>query len=153
MSLFEGKALEVIHRLDETRREFTDMKKALLAAYGYSVDDLKAQFFTASLENNETTIQFAARLKGLFTQWQKKDGAAETVEGIVDLFLRAQFLKSCPEPLVARLKINKATSLDAIKETANSYLEAHGKRSKASKWAQSEPPLTEKHIASVVGQV
>ena len=60
MSLFEGKALEVIHRLDENAREYKDMKEALLAAYGMSVDDLKRQFFSATLGEDETAIQFAA---------------------------------------------------------------------------------------------
>lgn len=90
MSLFEGKALEVIHRLDDNSREYKDMKEALLAAYGMSVDDLKYQFSSASINDDETAIQFAARLKGYLDQWLKKDGAEETVEGVKDLILCAQ---------------------------------------------------------------
>ena len=37
MSLFEGQALEVIHRLDEQSRKYEDMKNALLSAYGMTI--------------------------------------------------------------------------------------------------------------------
>lgn len=63
MSLFKGKALEVVHRLDEGARECKDMKDALLAAYEMSVDELNRQFFSATLRENEAAIRFAACLK------------------------------------------------------------------------------------------
>ena len=130
MSLFEGKALEVLHRLDENARGYSDMKEALLAAYGLSVDELKKQFYSAKLNGDETASQFAARLKGYFEQWMKKDGAELTVEGIKDLVLRAQYIKSCPEELVARLKMDKVATLDQMKEKADAYFEACSRKKK-----------------------
>ena len=124
MSLFEGQALEVIHRLDENSREYEDMKEALLSAYGKSVEELKEQFFSATLGDDETAVQFAARLKGYFEQWRRKDGADNSLEGIKDLILRAQYLESCPEELVARLKMEKVKSLSKMKELADSYFES-----------------------------
>ena len=146
MSLFEGKALEVIHRLDENAREYKDMKEALLAAYGMSVDDLKRQFFSATLGEDETAIQFAARLKGYFNQWLSKDGAEETVEGIKDLIVRSVFIKSCPEELVAKLKMDKTNTLDVMKETANSYFEANSRKKRPVKSAPSESPASGKVV-------
>ena len=124
MSLFEGQALEIIHRLDDRERDYAHMKDALLAAYGKSVEELKRQFFSASLGDEETPVQYATRLKAYLEQWRKKDGADDTAAGIKDLFLRAQFLQSCPEQLVARLKMDKVNSLDEMKEVADAYFEA-----------------------------
>ena len=140
MSLFEGQALEVIHRLDDQERDYVHMKDALLAAYGKSVDELKRQFFSASLGDEETPVQYATRLKAYLEQWRRKDGAADTAAGIKDLFLRAQFLQSCPEQLVARLKIDKVNSLDEMKEIADAYFEACG-REKTCDSESPEPPL------------
>ena len=148
MSLFEGKALEVIHRLDESARSYSDMKNALLAAYGMSVDQLKRQFFSAKLNDDETAIQFAARLKGYFEQWLEKDGVTQTVEGIKDLVLRAQYIKSCPEELVTRLKMDKVKSLDEMKENADAYFEACGRKKRPvvnyNNTAQNETPINGK---------
>ena len=138
MSLFEGQALEVIHRLDENSREYEDMKEALLSAYGKSVEQLKEQFFSATLGDDETAVQFAARLKGYLEQWRRKDGAEDTLEGLKDLILRAQYVKSCPEELVARLKMDKVNSLEGMKEMAESYFEACGRKKKNMK--ASPPP-------------
>ena len=153
MSLFEGQALEVIHRLDENAREYVDMKEALLAAYGMSVDELKKQFFTAAIKDDETAVQFAARLKGYFDQWRRKDGVEDTVEGIKDLILRAQYVKSCPSELVTRLKMDKVNSLDGMKEMANSYFEACGRKKKPEKSnnAQAEPTEPARGVVNVGG--
>ena len=144
MSLFEGQALEVIHRLDEDARDYECMKEALLSAYGKSVEDLKKQFFSATLGDDETAIQFAARLKGYFEQWRRKDGAEDTAEGIKDLILRAQYVKSCPEELVARVKMDKVNSLEGMKEMAESYFEACGRKKKQVKAnpPPSQPPVS-----------
>ena len=128
LTLFEGRALEVLHRLDASAREYADMKKALLEAFGLSVEELKRQYFSAELKRDETPSQFAARLTGYFDQWREKDGAENTVEGVRDLVLRAQFVKSCPDDLVARLKMDKADSLDKAKVMADHYFEACGRK-------------------------
>ena len=107
------------------------MKDAPKEAYGMSVNELKAQFFSASLDKDETAIQFTARLMSYFNQWLSKDGATETVEDIKDKFFRAQFIKSCPEEITARIKMDKIKSLKDMKETANAY----GKKSKRVKSA------------------
>ena len=134
VTLFEGKPLEIIHRLDQDNRSYRGMKDALLAAYGLSAEKLKDQFFTASIGSNETASQFASRLEAYLRDWQEKDGAENTIEGIKDLFLRAQFVKSCPEDLVARLKIDKVGKLKKMSEVADAYFEAHeGKRIKSVK--------------------
>ena len=145
MSLFEGQALEIIHRLDENSREYKDMKEALLSAYGKSVEELKRQFFAATLGDDETAVQFAARLKGYLEQWRRKDGAEDTAEGIKDLILRAQYVKSCPEELVARLKMDKVNSLEGMKEMAESYFEACGRKKKQVKAnpPPSQPPVSQ----------
>ena len=145
MSLFEGQALEIIHRLDDDARDYENMKEALLSAYGKSAEELKKQFFSASLGDDETAIQFAARLKGYFEQWRRKDGAEDTLEGIKDLILRAQYVKSCPEELVARLKMDKVNSLEGMKEMAESYFEACGRKKKQVKTnpSPSQPPVSQ----------
>lgn len=68
------------------------MKKALLDAYGMNVEQLKEQFFSARLKDDETPSQFAARLTGYKDHWREKDGSENTVEGVKDLILRAQFV-------------------------------------------------------------
>lgn len=148
MSLFEGQALEIIHRLDENARDYDNMKEALLSAYGKSVEELKKQFFSATLGDDETAVQFAARLRGYFEQWRRKDGAEDSIEGIKDLILRAQYVKSCPEELVARLKMDKVNTLEGMKEMAESYFEACGRKKKQVKAnpSPSQPPVSQPNV-------
>ena len=50
------------------------------------------------------------------------------MEGIKDLILRTQFLHSCPSELITRIKIDKVNSLGDMKEMAQNYFEACGRR-------------------------
>ena len=139
------KPLEIIHRLDQDDRDYEKMKTALLAAYGLSAEKLKERFFSASMCNNETASQFASRLGAYLRDWQAKDGAEDTVEGIKDLFLRAQFVKSCPQELVARLKVDKVGNLKEMSEMAEAYFEAYdGKKGKPKPHTEGKSDLASK---------
>ena len=48
MGLFDGEALEVIHRLDPREREYEHLKKAIIDAYGQSADVLEKKSLQCS---------------------------------------------------------------------------------------------------------
>ncbi|MPC45215.1 hypothetical protein E2C01_038907 [Portunus trituberculatus] len=81
VTLFEGKPLEIIHRLDPANRDYKNMKEALLAAYGLPAEKLKEQFFSASMNSNETASQFASRLEAyLRSSLQSDSPSSEQIE-------------------------------------------------------------------------
>ncbi|MPC80660.1 hypothetical protein E2C01_075246 [Portunus trituberculatus] len=79
MNLFDGKPLDLIHRLDTAMRDYKGNKKALLA-YGMTVEDACEQYQRAMLQDNETVTQFCARLRRYLEQWMEKDETPRTVE-------------------------------------------------------------------------
>ncbi|KAK3881580.1 hypothetical protein Pcinc_013962 [Petrolisthes cinctipes] len=126
INLFDGKALSILHRLDSTARDYENMKKALLQAYGLTVDDARNQFWRASLQDKETVAQFSARLTSYLDQWLEKAETPKTLEGVKDLLLRTQLEKSCPPELSAQLKTNKVKMLETMVDMADAHFTAYG---------------------------
>ena len=85
MNLFNGKPLNIILRLAATARTYQGLKKALLMAYGRAKEDVRNQFYKATLQDKETVAQFHARLICNLDQWIEKDETQKTVDGLRDL--------------------------------------------------------------------
>lgn len=62
-SLFEGKPLEILHRLDASDKTYLSMKSALMRACGLTVDEAKLQFNRAMMQDKETAAQFLVRFR------------------------------------------------------------------------------------------
>lgn len=125
-SLFDGKPLEILHRLNASDKTYCSMKSALMRAYGLTVDDAKLQFNRAMMQDRETATQFLVRLSGYLDQWLEKDGTPDTKEGIRDLVLRFQLEKSCPQDLVAQFKIHKIKTAEQMADKADAHFSAFG---------------------------
>jgi len=125
-SLFEGKPLEILHRLDASDKTYLSMKSALMRAYGLTVDEAKLQFNRAMMQDKETAAQFLVRLSGYLDQWLEKDGTPNTKEGLRDLVLRSQLEKSCPQDLVAQFKIHKTKTAEQMADKADAHFSAFG---------------------------
>ncbi|KAK4324414.1 hypothetical protein Pmani_004974 [Petrolisthes manimaculis] len=126
LNLFDGKALSILYRLDPDTRNYASMKKALLQAYGVTVDDARKQFLSASLQDKETVAQFSARLASHLDQWFDKAETPKTLEGIKDLLLRTQLEKSCPPELSAQIKTHKINCLKEMVEMSDAHFTAYG---------------------------
>ena len=124
-SLFDGKALDILHGIYNDSSTFETMKAALLKAYGLTVEDTKLQFHRARLQEKETATQFLDRLKTYLDQWMEKDETPNTREGVIDLILRNQLEKSWPSDLVAQLKLNKVKTASETVEKADAYFTAY----------------------------
>ncbi|XP_045106677.1 centrosomal protein of 63 kDa-like [Portunus trituberculatus] len=126
MNLFDGKPLNILHRLEAATRNYAGMKKALLQAYGKTVEDARSQFQSAMLQDKETVPQFHARLASYLDQWLEKDETPKIVDGIRDLMLRTQLEQSCPPDLVARMKTHKVKDMKTMVDMADAHFAAYG---------------------------
>ncbi|XP_076043623.1 uncharacterized protein LOC143026738 [Oratosquilla oratoria] len=126
MNLFDGKPLDIIHRLDSSMRDYEGMKKALLLAYGKTLEDARDQYQRAMLQDKKTVDQFCARLKSYLDHWMEKDETPQTVEGLRDLMLRTQLEMSCPTELVAKFKTQKVKDLQQMTDLADAHFAAYG---------------------------
>ncbi|MPC57098.1 hypothetical protein E2C01_051072 [Portunus trituberculatus] len=123
MNLFDGKPLNI---LEAATRNYAGMKKALLQAYGKTVEGVRSQFQSAMLQDKETVSQFHARLASYLDQWIEKDETPKTVVGIRDLMLRTQLEQSCPPELVARMKTHKVKDMKTMVDMADAHFAAYG---------------------------
>ncbi|XP_076028738.1 uncharacterized protein LOC143017759 [Oratosquilla oratoria] len=107
-------------------RDYEGMKKALLLAYGKTLEDARDQYQRAVLQDKETVAQFCARLKSYLDHWMEKDETPQTVEGLRDLMLRTQLERSCPTELVAKFKTQKVKDLQQMTDLADAHFAAYG---------------------------
>ncbi|XP_076037605.1 uncharacterized protein LOC143023037 [Oratosquilla oratoria] len=141
MNLFDGKPLDIIHRLDSSMRDYEGMKKALLLAYGKTLEDARDQYQRAMLQDKETVAQFCARLKSYLDHWMEKDETPQTVEGLRDLMLRTQLEKSCPTELVAKFKTQKVKDLQQMTDLADAHFAAYGYHTRKQLHKKLPPPV------------
>ena len=146
LSLFDGSALGVLHRIRGDSRTYEAMKQALLKAYGLSIEDTRKQFHNARIEANETAVQFLDRLLGHLDEWIAKDGTPDTKEGLRDLIIRSQLVRSFPNDLVALVKIDHCHTAKEMAEKADAYFEAHGYHNR-----KSQPPWQKNHSNKASG--
>ena len=73
---------------------------------------------------------FITRLDSYLNKWIELSKIPKTFAGMVQLILTEQFTSTCSNDLATFLKERTCGSLKDLGETANKYLEAHGKQMK-----------------------
>ena len=78
-----------------------------------------------------------------------RSNTERSFEGLKDLFVKEQFIDSCPKELAINLRERTPETLVQIAKIADEYLEAHGKHlfSSASKKPQVQPKVEETKTA------
>ncbi|CAH3182524.1 unnamed protein product [Porites lobata] len=122
-ALLSGRALEVYSRLsEEAAQDYDRVKLALMKRYNLTEDVYRRKF---------------------------RASKPEVDESLKDLFVREQFIDSCPKELAIHLRERAPETLVQIAKIADQYLEAHGKHlfSSASKKPQVQPKVEEAKTA------
>ena len=127
-ALLTGKALDVYSRLSETAAvDYKQLNEALLKGYDLTENGFRTRFRGGKTEDGESPEQFATRLNRYFTRWVELSKTEKAYEGIRELFIREQFLLSCPEDLAINLRERSSSNLEELTKTAEQFLIAHEK--------------------------
>ena len=128
-ALLSGKALDVYSRpSQEDALDYERLKAALLQRYNYTEQGCRQRFREAKPEGAENPDQFVVRLRNYFTQWVKLSDVESSLEGVVELMVKEQFVNSCSKELSVHLMERKPQSLREFAAIAEQYLTAHNKK-------------------------
>lgn len=128
-ALLTGRALDVYSRLSETAAvDYKLLKEALLKRYELTENGFRVRFRGGKPEDGESPEQFITRLNRYLTRWVELSETEKSYEGIRDLFIREQFIVSCPGDLSIYLRERDLKSLDDLAKAAEQFLVAHEKK-------------------------
>ena len=82
----------------------------------------------AEKEEMESPHQYLVRLESYLKKWMDLTEVQKTFEGIMQLILTEQFIAACNEELATFLKERTCKDLKELANTADHYLQAHGKQ-------------------------
>ena len=117
--------------------------------YDLTEDGYRRKFRASKPEVDESPEQFIDRLDTYLLRWLELSNTERSFEGLKDLFVKEQFIDSCPKELAINLRERTPETLVQIAKIADEYLEAHGKHlfSSASKKPQVQPKVEETKTA------
>ena len=108
-ALLGKKSWEVHSRLLQKDTLDNDhLKTAMLQQYNYSEQGYRQR---SRKPKSKDSDQFMVRLKNYFTQWVKLSKMESNFEGVVDLMVKDQFIKSCSKELSVHLMEKKPQNL------------------------------------------
>ncbi|GFO13145.1 reverse transcriptase [Plakobranchus ocellatus] len=123
-NLLQGEALTVLLSLSDADRQCYEKVRDALLRYGNCTISGFNQKFRSSAplesENFETIVN---RVKRYFDRWIGLANVS-TFEQLVFLMLKEQIYSSCSDELATYLKDRKPTSLEHMKDLANTFTEA-----------------------------
>ncbi|RUS90147.1 hypothetical protein EGW08_002114 [Elysia chlorotica] len=144
-ALLTGKALDVYSGLsDEESRDYDNVKRVLFQKYLLTAESYRKRFRGTKVDREETYTQLAVRLRRYLDRWVQLSKTKETVEGLVDLFVREQMLNIVEPNLAVHLRERDPKSVDDLVQMADLYQEAHADRAgkfKATKHEQTGTDL------------
>jgi hypothetical protein len=125
-ALLKGKALDVYCRMPlDDASNYESLKKALLRRFELTEEGFKTKFRIAKPETGETPAQFIIRLKNYLQRWIDMANTDKTYEGVTSLFIKEQYINSCPTDLALFLKERAPADLTTLGELAQQFLDAH----------------------------
>ena len=115
-------------RLSETAAvDYKQLKEALLKRYELTENGFRRQSRGGKPEDGESPEQFVTRLNRYLTRWVELSKTEKTYEAICDLFVREQFISSCPDDLAIPLRERNLPNLKELTQAAEQFLVAHEK--------------------------
>ena len=79
-------------------------------------------------EENETPEQFIFRMKTYLEKWIENVNINKKFEGLKELIVKEQFVRSCPKDLSVFINERETTDMKDVAKIANQYLVAHSKQ-------------------------
>ena len=121
-----GKGLEAYTSMSpETANEYDDVKKVILKRYQLTEEGFRLKFRNSKPDDGETVFQFAARLTRYFERWIEMSGIKPSLETLMDLVIREQFMQTCSVELSLFLRERIPDSMETVVQLTESYTEAH----------------------------
>ena len=125
-ALLRGRALDVYSMMPKDDvNNYELLKDALLKRYQLTADGFKKRFRTAKPETGETPTQFLTRIGNYLERWIDLAKADKTYQGLRNLIIEEQYLKTCPKEMAMHLKEGKPKTIKELGEIAENYIEAH----------------------------
>ena len=125
-ALLKGKALDVYARLpSEQANDYDKLKEALLKRYMMTEEGYKERFYKSKPEVGESPHQFITRITSYLARWIDLSAVEKTMDGILTLIVREQYLATCSKPLELFLRERAIVDLDELSKLAEKYEDAH----------------------------
>ena len=125
-ALLRGRALDVYSMMPKDDvNNYELLKDALLKRYQLTADGFKKRLRTAKPETGETPTQFLTRIGNYLERWIVLAKADKTYEGLKNLIIEEQYLKTCPKEMAMYLKEGRPKTIKELGEIAENYIEAH----------------------------
>ena len=105
--------------------DYFKLKQALLAKFLLRAEDYSGKCYKCKQGIDETASQYLSRLDHCLSQWITLAGIGKTFKELKELFLRVQFLHSCPRELGVLISERSPSNMEAIKELADVYTASH----------------------------
>ncbi|XP_076469670.1 uncharacterized protein LOC143300000 [Babylonia areolata] len=117
-----GKAEDVYNNLsDADAGDYDKLKEQLLARYQLNAETYRRRFRNCKRKDNETFVQFSARLQDNLKQWHEQS----KVPDLNQLILLEQFLQSLQADMAAYVMEKQPQSLEEAVASAEVYFMAH----------------------------
>src|SRR6218665_2978246 len=132
-ALLKGQALEVYARMPpEQYDDYEALKNALLKRYEMTEEGFRKRFHTSKPETGESPQQFITRLENYLMRWIELAKVTQEFDGLKALLVKEQYLAVVSRELALFLRERVPKDLQELGKLAETYLEAHDGKLKAS---------------------
>lgn len=122
--LLTGKGLQAfVSMTTDDSRDYDKVKDTLMRRYMLTEEGFRKKFRSAKPESDETVQQFVSRLRRYLAKWIDLSKIDKTYDGLVDLFLREQFMLKCSSDLAIFLKDRTPKDMNEAEALAERYLD------------------------------
>src|SRR6218665_3901552 len=132
-ALLKRRALDVYERMPpEQYDNYEALKNALLKRYEMTEEGFRKRFHNSKPETGESPQQFITRLESYLMRWIELAKVTQDFDGLKALLVKEQYLAVVSRELALFLRERVPTDLQELGKLAETYLEAHDGKLKAS---------------------
>ena len=126
-TLLTGQGLQVYDSLTPADADYyPSLKRALLRRYKHTEEGYREKFKQAKPEVTESAEQFVTCIRRYLLRWVELAESGNSVDELIDLLTRDQFLHSCPKKMASHIIERDPKTTDALSKLADQYIKAHG---------------------------
>ena len=108
-------------------KDYDKLKEALLRRFRLTEAGFRDRFRYSKPEINESFSQYVTRISCYLDRWIELGKTPKTFDGLRELVIKEQALNMCNKDLKLFIQERNPGDLAAMNETAEQYLEVHGK--------------------------
>ena len=125
-TLLTGQGLQVYDSLTPADADnYQTLKKALLRRYKHTEEGYREKFKQAKPEVTESAEQFVTRIRRYLLRWVELAESGDSVDELIDLLTRDQFLHSCPKKMACHIIERDPKDTETLGKLADQYIKAH----------------------------